>query len=72
MLHAPAVEAVAAAHNTSTATVALRWVVQQGLPFVTSSTDAGYDLEDLAAAANGSSSGAVVLSAAEMAALAAV
>jgi diketogulonate reductase-like aldo/keto reductase len=72
VLHAPAVEAVAAAHNTSTATVALRWVVQQGLPFVTSSTDAGYDLEDLAAAANGSSSGAVVLSAAEMAALAAV
>merc|ERR1712050_763747 len=36
VLHNPTVERVAAAHNASSATVALRWVVQQGVPFVTS------------------------------------
>ena len=40
--------AVAAAHNRSAAAVALRWVVQQGVPVVTSSDKAEYDEEDLA------------------------
>jgi diketogulonate reductase-like aldo/keto reductase len=68
ILSNPAVEAVAARHNASTATVALRWVVQQEVPFVTSSTKEGYDLEDLGAVG----SGAVLLSPSEMAALSAI
>ena len=67
VLRDPTVQRIAATHNASTATVALRWVVQQGVPFVTSSTDAAYDREDLAAALNGT-----VLSAMEMAMLTAI
>ena len=48
VLHDPTVLAVAAAHNRSAAAVALRWVVQQGVPVVTSSDKAEYDEEDLA------------------------
>ena len=48
VLHDPTVLAVAAAHNRSAAAVALRWVVQQGVPVVTSSDKAEYDDEDLA------------------------
>ena len=68
VLRHPVVLRVAAAHNASAATVALRWVVQQGVPFVTSSTSAAYDAEDLAAATQN----ATVLTAEEMAALAAI
>lgn len=39
---------VAAAHNVSTAQVALRWVVQQGVVAVTASDKASYDQSDLA------------------------
>ena len=70
ILHNPIVKSVAARHNVSTATVALRWVVQQAIPFVTSSTKAQYDMEDLGVVGDGS--GAVQLSDAEMAMLAAV
>jgi diketogulonate reductase-like aldo/keto reductase len=72
ILRNPTVEAVAARHHASTATVALRWLVQQGVPFVTSSTKAGYDLEDLSTRVVGNRSGALWLSDAEMALLATV
>jgi diketogulonate reductase-like aldo/keto reductase len=39
--------AIAAAHGVSAAQVALRWVVQQGVPFVTAATNATYMAEDL-------------------------
>ena len=42
------VEASAAAHNRAAAAIALRWVVQQGFPIVTSSDSREYDEEDLA------------------------
>lgn len=41
------VAAVARAHNVSSAVVGLRWIVQQGLPFVTASSSAEYDIEDI-------------------------
>lgn len=47
VLHDPVVVKVAAAHNTSTAQVALRWVVQQGVVAVTASDKARYDVSDL-------------------------
>ena len=47
LFHNPTVLAVAAAHNTSAAQVALRWVVQQGVAAVTASTVASYDKSDL-------------------------
>jgi len=47
LFHNPTVLAVAAAHNTSAAQVALRWVVQQGVPAVTASMVAAYDKSDL-------------------------
>ena len=47
ILHDPTVLSVAAAHNRSAAAIALRWVVQQGIPLVTSSDSKEYDLEDL-------------------------
>ena len=47
VLHDPVVERIAAAHNTSTAQVALRWVVQQGVVAVTASDKASYDVSDL-------------------------
>ena len=44
----PTVKAVAAAHNRSTAQVALRWVVQQGIVAVTASNEKAFDVADLA------------------------
>jgi diketogulonate reductase-like aldo/keto reductase len=75
VLHNPRVEAVAARHNVSTAAVALRWLVQQGLPFVTSSIKRDYDVEDLAVVGIGPDAALgrrLVLAEAEMAALAAI
>jgi len=43
----PVVLAVAAAHGKSAAQVALRWVIQQGIPAVTASENAAHDLADL-------------------------
>lgn len=48
VLHDPVVNSIAAHHNKSSAQVALRWVVQQGIPVVTSSDKLEYDKEDLA------------------------
>ena len=47
VLKDPTVLAVAAAHNVSAAQVALRWVVQQGVPAVTAATKLEYAEEDL-------------------------
>lgn len=47
LLNNPTVKAVAAAHNKSSAQVALRYVVQQGIVAVTSSNVKGYDVSDL-------------------------
>ena len=49
MLHHPTVLRVAAAHKRSPAQVALRWVVQQGIPAVTSAKVESYQYarEDL-------------------------
>jgi diketogulonate reductase-like aldo/keto reductase len=47
VLHDPDVRAVAAAHNKSTAEIALRWVVQQGVAAVTSSNKESHDRSDL-------------------------
>lgn len=47
VLNNPVVKSVAAAHNKSTAQVALRWVVQQGVVAVTGSNKAAHDTEDL-------------------------
>merc|ERR1719456_487283 len=47
VLHDPDVMAVAAAHNKSTAQIALRWVVQQGVVAVTSSNKESHDRSDL-------------------------
>ena len=49
VLRHPVVLRVAAAHNASAATVALRWVVQQGVPFVVHSRSASHLRDDLAA-----------------------
>lgn len=65
MLSDPTVKAVAAAHNTSAAAVALRFVTQQGIIAVTSSDKASHIEGDLA-------SFALTLSTEEMAKLAAV
>lgn len=47
VLHNPTVKAIADAHNKSTAQVALRWVVQQGIVAVTASTEASHLASDL-------------------------
>jgi len=47
VLHNPTVIAVANAHNKSTAQVALRWVVQQGVVVVTASTKADHLQSDM-------------------------
>lgn len=47
ILHDPDVMAIAATHNKSAAEVALRWVVQQGIPAVTASNKESHDLSDL-------------------------
>lgn len=65
VLSDPTVKAVAAAHNTSAAAVALRFVTQQGIIAVTSSDKASHIEGDLA-------SFALTLSTEEMAKLAAV
>ena len=43
----PTVNAIGKAHNKSSAQVALRWVVQQGIVAVTSSNEHDYDVADL-------------------------
>lgn len=48
VLNDPTVKAIAQAHNKSSAQVALRWVVQQGIVAVTASNELAYDLADLA------------------------
>jgi len=48
VLKDPTVLSIAAAHNKSSAQVALRWLVQQGIVVVTSSNEAAYDQADLA------------------------
>lgn len=48
VLHEPHVVAVAASHNRSTAQIALRWLVQQGIPAVTSTNSPGHAASDLA------------------------
>lgn len=45
--NAPVVSAIARAHNVSNAQVAMRWVTQLGVPFVTASDKAVYDRSDL-------------------------
>lgn len=47
ILHDPTVAAIGAAHNKSSAQVALRWVVQQQVVAVTASNEAAYDEADL-------------------------
>lgn len=47
VLHHPQVLAVAAAHQKTAAQVALRWLVQQGIPAVTSTNSAQHAAEDL-------------------------
>jgi len=47
VLSNPDVAAVAKVHNKTTAQVALRWVVQQGIVATTSSSKAAYDKADL-------------------------
>ena len=47
VLNDPTVKAVAEAHNKSSAQVALRWVVQQGIVAVTASNKRAYDIADL-------------------------
>lgn len=47
VLHHPDVVDVATAHAKSTAQVALRWVVQQGVAAVSASTKASHDMSDL-------------------------
>ena len=47
VLHDPDVMAVAAAHNTSAAEIALRWVVQQSVVAVMSSNKESHDRSDL-------------------------
>ena len=66
VLQDPTVLAVAASHNRTAAAVALRWVVQQDIPIVTSSDKEEYDLDDIRSVFNFS------LSDAEMSLLAAV
>ena len=48
ILHDPTLQRVAAAHNRSTAQVALRWVLQQGFALATSTVRRDYMEEDLA------------------------
>jgi hypothetical protein len=66
VLSYPEVKAVAAAHKVSAAVVALRWVLQQGVPLVTATGNAAYIKEDLAVVDG------PVLSAKEMATLSAI
>ena len=47
VLHDPDVMAVAAAHNTSAAEIALRWVVQESVVAVMSSNKESHDRSDL-------------------------
>jgi len=47
VLHDPTVQAIATAHNRTAAAVALRWVSQQGVPFVTTSDKESHDVDDL-------------------------
>eukprot|EP00746_Dinoflagellata_sp_MGD_P020734 gnl/MRDRNA2_/MRDRNA2_148340_c0_seq1.p1 gnl/MRDRNA2_/MRDRNA2_148340_c0~~gnl/MRDRNA2_/MRDRNA2_148340_c0_seq1.p1 ORF type:complete len:313 (+),score=50.41 gnl/MRDRNA2_/MRDRNA2_148340_c0_seq1:116-1054(+) len=47
VLKDPDVMAIAAAHNKSTAEIALRWVVQQGVVAVTASDKESHDMSDL-------------------------
>eukprot|EP00746_Dinoflagellata_sp_MGD_P007697 gnl/MRDRNA2_/MRDRNA2_115292_c0_seq1.p1 gnl/MRDRNA2_/MRDRNA2_115292_c0~~gnl/MRDRNA2_/MRDRNA2_115292_c0_seq1.p1 ORF type:complete len:317 (+),score=63.75 gnl/MRDRNA2_/MRDRNA2_115292_c0_seq1:79-1029(+) len=47
ILHDPDVVAIAATHKKSTAEIALRWVVQQGVVAVTASNKESHDLSDL-------------------------
>lgn len=48
VLNDPTVQSVAAAHNTTTAAVAMRWVTQQGVVAVTSSDKASHIVGDMA------------------------
>merc|ERR1711920_597524 len=48
VLHDPHVAAVAAAHKANTAQVGLRWLVQQGIPAVTSTDNPAHAASDLA------------------------
>eukprot|EP00930_Biecheleria_cincta_P032602 TRINITY_DN22607_c0_g2_i1.p1 TRINITY_DN22607_c0_g2~~TRINITY_DN22607_c0_g2_i1.p1 ORF type:complete len:312 (+),score=33.44 TRINITY_DN22607_c0_g2_i1:57-992(+) len=47
VLHDPDVEAIAKVHNRSTAEIALRWVVQQGVVAVTAGDKESHDKSDL-------------------------
>jgi len=47
VLHDPTVESVAAGRNRSTAQIALRWLVQQGIPAVTASNSKEHAISDL-------------------------
>lgn len=47
VLSDPTVKAVAATHNRTTAAVALRWVAQQGVPFVTASDKKAHAEDDV-------------------------
>eukprot|EP00658_Telonema_sp_P-2_P073516 TRINITY_DN6259_c0_g1_i5.p1 TRINITY_DN6259_c0_g1~~TRINITY_DN6259_c0_g1_i5.p1 ORF type:complete len:352 (+),score=86.44 TRINITY_DN6259_c0_g1_i5:95-1057(+) len=46
VLNDPSVKTIAAAHNKSSAQVALKWLVQQGIVVVTSSDKLAYDVSD--------------------------
>ena len=48
MYDLPEVLAIAKSHNVTGAQVALRWLVQQRVPFVTASPTSEYDREDVA------------------------
>merc|ERR1712217_518541 len=48
VLHEPHTAAVAAAHKVSTAQVALRWLVQQGIPAVTATDNPAHAASNLA------------------------
>lgn len=48
VLHDPHVVAVASAHGVSTAQVALRWLIQQGIPAVTATDSPAHAASDLA------------------------
>lgn len=49
LLGSTVLKAIAAAHNKSTAQVALRWVLQQGYALATSTVEKPYMVEDLGA-----------------------
>lgn len=47
VMHNPTVIGIGKAHNVSAAQVALRWLVQQNISFVTAANNPAYQQEDM-------------------------